>query len=100
MSDPKPLTALTRRGLLTVAAACAVAIATGTSALAADPPKADSAKSKPMNMDEPMAGAMKKEGMKKGDVKKAAEKKDREMRKMMEKEQDRISAHHTKEANR
>ena len=34
-----------------------------------------------------MAGEMKKEGMKKGDVKKAAEKKDSEIRKMIEKEQ-------------
>lgn len=52
----------------------------------AEPLKADAAKSKPMNMDEPMAGGMKKEGMKKGDVKKAAKKKDHEMRKMIEKE--------------
>ena len=87
MSDPKSLVAGTRRVLLAIAAGCALVLATGIGALAADPPKADTAKSKPMNMDEPMAGAMKKEGMKKGDVKKAAEKKDREMRKMIEKEQ-------------
>jgi hypothetical protein len=85
MSDPKSSIAITRRALLAVAAVCALAAGTGVPA--AEPPKAATAKSKPMNMDEPMAGGMKKEGMKKGDVKKAAEKKDREMRKMMEKEQ-------------
>lgn len=87
MSDTRSSLAATRRVLLAIAAACALVLATGTGALAADPPKADTAKSKSMNMDEPMAGGMKKEGMKKGDVKKAAEKKDREMRRMIEKEQ-------------
>jgi hypothetical protein len=87
MSDSKSLVATTRRVFPTIAAACALFLATGAGAPAADPPKADGAKSKPMGMDEPMAGGMKKEGMTKGDVKKAAEKKDREMRKMMEKEQ-------------
>ena len=87
MSDPKSSLVATRRVLLAIAGACVLVPATGTGALAADPPKADTAKSKSMNMDEPMAGGMKKEGMKKGDVKKAAEKKDREMRKMVEKEQ-------------
>ena len=87
MSDPDSLVAISQRVLLAVAAACALALATGTGALAADPPRAGTAKSRPMNMDEPMAGGMKKQGMKKGDVKKAAEKKDREMRKMIEKEQ-------------
>ena len=46
---------------------------------------ADSGKS--MKMDEPMHGQMKKKGMKKGDVKKAAEKKHRDMKPMMEKEE-------------
>ena len=41
---------------------------------------------KPMNMDEPMPAKMAKPGMKKGDVKKAAEKKEREMKPMMDKE--------------
>lgn len=41
---------------------------------------------KPMNMDEPMPTKMAKPGMKKGDVKKAAEKKEREMKPMMDKE--------------
>jgi pentapeptide MXKDX repeat protein len=85
MSDPKSLVAVTLRALPVIAAACALVLASG--ALAADPPKTDSAKTKPMNMDEPMAGGMKKEGMKKGDVKKAADKKDSEMRKMIENEQ-------------
>ena len=87
MSDPQSLNAITQRVLLTAAAACTLALVTGTGALADDPPKAGTAKSKPMNMDEPMAGEMKKEGMKKGDVKKAAEEKDAEFRKMLEKEQ-------------
>ncbi|MCX7143844.1 MAG: hypothetical protein NT123_22950 [Proteobacteria bacterium] len=73
--------------LLSAAAVCAFALASGSGALADDQPKAGTAKNKPMNMDEPMAGEMKKEGMKKGDVKKAAEKKDGEIRKMIEKEQ-------------
>lgn len=41
---------------------------------------------KPMNMDEPMPIKMAKPGMKKGDVKAAAEKKDREMKPMLERE--------------
>ena len=41
---------------------------------------------KPMKMDEPMPIKMKKPGMKKGDVKKAAEKKERAMKAMMDKE--------------
>ena len=45
-----------------------------------------SAAGKSMNMDEPMPSKMAKPGMKKGDVKKAAEKKEREMKPMMEKE--------------
>ena len=87
MSDPRSLEAIAQRVLLTAAAVCTLALATCTDALADVPPKAGTAKSKPMNMDEPMAGEMKKEGMKKGDVKKAAEKKDSEIRKMIEKEQ-------------
>ena len=41
---------------------------------------------KPMKMDEPMPTKMAKPGMKKGDVKKAAQKKEREMKSMMDKE--------------
>ena len=39
-----------------------------------------------MNMDEPMPIKMAKPGTKKGDVKKAAEKKEREMKPMMDRE--------------
>ncbi len=81
MSDAQSSKAIFLKMLL------ASAIAASGIALAAAPSKPDSAKGKPMNMDEPMAGGMKKEGMKKGDVKKAAEKKDRKMREMLEKEQ-------------
>ena len=42
---------------------------------------------KPMKMNEPMAGEMKREGTMKGDMKKAAEKKDREMKDMMQSEE-------------
>lgn len=87
MSDPKSLEAIAQRVVLTAAAACTLALATGTAALADDPPKASTAKSKPMNMDEPMPTKMAKPGMKMGDVKKAAEKKDREMRDKLKKEQ-------------
>jgi hypothetical protein len=56
--------------------------------LAADKPGVEpAAQSEPMKLDEPMAGQMKKKGMMKGDMKKAAEKKDREMRPMIEKEE-------------
>lgn len=41
----------------------------------------------PMKMDQPMAGEMKKEGMTKGDVRKAAAKKQRDMKDAMEKEE-------------
>ena len=62
------------------AIAIAAILAAGTGAWAADAP------GKPMKMDEPMHGEMKKKSMKKGDVKKAAEKKDREIRPMLERE--------------
>jgi hypothetical protein len=38
-------------------------------------------------MEEPMAGKMKRPGMKQGDVKKSAEKKERVMKPMLEKEE-------------
>ena len=62
------------------AIALAAILAAGTGAWAADAP------GKPMKMDEPMHGEMKKKSMKKGDVKKAAEKKERDMKPMMERE--------------
>ena len=60
--------------------AVAAILAAGTWARAADAP------GKPMKMDEPMHGEMKKKGMKKGDVKKAAKKKEREMKPILERE--------------
>jgi hypothetical protein len=60
--------------------ALAAVLAAGTGAWAADAP------GKPMKMDEPMHGEMKKKSMKKGDVRKAAEKKQRQMKPMIEKE--------------
>ena len=62
------------------AIALAAILAVGTGAWGADAP------GKPMKMDEPMHGEMKKKGMKKGDVKKAAKKKEREMKPMLERE--------------
>jgi hypothetical protein len=41
----------------------------------------------PAKMEEPMAGKMKKPGMKQGDVKKSAEKKRRTLKPMLEKEE-------------
>jgi hypothetical protein len=60
--------------------ALAAILAASTGAWGADAP------GKPMKMDEPMHGEMKKKGMKKGDVKKAAEKKGRRMKPMVERE--------------
>jgi pentapeptide MXKDX repeat protein len=91
MSKARSLAAATRPVLLAIFAGGALYLAISAGALAAEPTKADTAKNKPMNLDEPMEGGMKKEGMKKGDVKKAAEKKDREMRKKIEKEQQSVS---------
>ena len=68
---------------LLMALATAVALVSGVSAYAAD---SNSGPGKPMKMEEPMPTKMKKPGMKKGDVKKAAEKKQREMTPMIEKE--------------
>ncbi len=56
---------------------------TGIHATAAD---SKPASGKSMNMDEPMPIKMAKPGMKKGDVKSAAEKKEREMKPMLERE--------------
>jgi Spy/CpxP family protein refolding chaperone len=67
-------------GLLKAVVAAAVLTA-GPLAFAADPQPG-----KPMRMDEPMHGEMKKKGMKKGDVKRAAEIKRREMKSAMENE--------------
>ena len=77
-------------------ALCVIAAFGATSALAADaagePPEKNGQatkpkKKKPMKMTEPMASEMKKEGMIKGDVKKAAEQKDAEMMPMMREEE-------------
>ena len=62
------------------AIALAAILAAGTGAWAADAP------GKPMKMDEPMHGEMKKKSMKKGDVKKAAEKREREIKPILERE--------------
>ncbi len=56
----------------------------------ADPAKAEAAKpvvKKHMKPKDPMAGEMKKPGMTQGDVKKAAEKKDRQMKEPMKQEE-------------
>ncbi len=60
--------------------ALAAILAAGAGAWGADAP------GKPMKMDEPMHGEMKKKGMKKGDVKKAAKKREREMKPILERE--------------
>jgi len=60
--------------------ALAAILAAGAGARAADAP------GKPMKSDEPMHGEMKKQSMKKGDVRKAAKKKEREMKPILERE--------------
>ena len=50
-------------------------------------PAATTAERKAMKMDEPMAGGMKKDGTMKGDVRKAADKKQRDMKEAMDKEE-------------
>lgn len=87
---------LNRSGFLTqIAIACVIAgpglisstmaddTTHGANAPAAPPAKVQKA----MKMDQPMAGEMKKEGMMKGDMKKSAEKKQHEMKDVMEKEE-------------
>jgi len=76
------------RGAAVCALAAAAGLALGFGALAADAPAvAQATQREPMRMDEPMSGEMKKKGMKKGDVKKAAEEKEREMRGTIEQEE-------------
>jgi hypothetical protein len=76
-------------GVVRYAVAAAIGLALGSSVLAADASSgARATESEPMKMDEPMSGEMKKKGMKKGDVRKAAEKKEAEMRDMIEKEEE------------
>ena len=74
-----------RRAGKRAAAACAV-VAVAALALAGGARAAEPAGSGAMKMDEPMAGEMKKEGAKKRDVKQHAEKWDKKMKDMMEKE--------------
>jgi len=83
MLSPTPLARIRRLPL--IVAVCLLGLLAGRSP-AADTPNADTVHPKPMNMNEPMAGEMKKKGMKKGDVKRAAEKHDQQTRKMLEKE--------------
>ena len=65
----------------------AALLASGSFAWGAEPvPAPGTAAGTPMKMDEPMPTKMAKPGTKLGDVKRAAEKKDREMKPMMEKE--------------
>ena len=72
---------------LTRPLAAALLLVSAIATHAADAQKGQQAESsKPMRMDEPMAGEMKRKSMKKGDVKKAAEKKQREIKAMIEKE--------------
>jgi len=81
-----------RRALLRLAIACVLVavidLGLAFGALAEDVRKqAPANESQPMKMDEPMSGEMMKKGMKKGDVKKAAEEKEREMKAKLEKEE-------------
>ena len=75
-----------RSALAAGAFAAAAGLAPGLDVLAGEEPPRTAA-SAPMKTDEPMAGEMKKPGMTKGDMKKAAEKKERDMKGMIEKEE-------------
>lgn len=74
--------------MIRVAGALSLALALGAPPACA---RAQATRDKPMKMDEPMAGRMKKEGMVTGDVKAAAEKKEREMKDKLEKEEKAMS---------
>jgi hypothetical protein len=86
-----------RMGMRVLVPAVAAALLAGT-ACAADTPVAPVApaqkeqgpakkKKKPMKMNEPMANEMKKEGMTKGEVKKAAEQQETRLEPMMKQEE-------------
>lgn len=79
-------------GLVSTPGVLADETAPGAAAPAATPAKAK----KPMKMDQPMPGEMKKEGMRKGDVSKAAAKKQRDMKDVMEKEEKAMAQESTK----
>lgn len=65
---------------------------------AGESPAADAHRDKKkMKMDEPMTSGMMKKGMMKGDVKNAADKKDKEMQPMMEQEEKSMSPEKTKQ---
>jgi hypothetical protein len=72
------------RSLFLTAALLAFGIASAADTPSPPPPKKVVKKIK---MDEPMAGGMKKPGMMKGDMKSAADQKDRKMDEMMKKEE-------------
>ena len=70
-------------GLVSISNALADATTQNANAAVIPPIEAQ----KPMKMDQPMSGEMKKEGMMKGDVREAAAKKQRDMKDVMEKEE-------------
>lgn len=66
---------------------CGIAAEASPGPERSEPSKPAAQPTKPMKEDEPMAGEMKKKGMKKGDVKQWAEKHDEKMREMMKNEE-------------
>ncbi len=68
------------------AIAVAASLAPGLAAPADDVRTTQQAAQPPMNMNEPMPIKMRKEGMKTGDVRKAAQKREREMKAALQKE--------------
>jgi len=80
-----------RPGRYARAIVLAASLASGFHAQAADVQTKGNATQAPMNMNEPMPIKMKKEGMKTGDVKKAAQKRDREMKAAIQKESESMS---------
>lgn len=72
---------------LSLAVFAAVGFAAPPDEPSSAPAKKPAKVKKPIKMDEPMPIGMKREGMMKGDVKKSAEKKEAEMKPMMEQEE-------------
>lgn len=73
--------------LFLLAAALVAGIAFGAAAADRTAPVAPPGSGQKMKMDEPMATGMMKQGMRKGDVKRAAERKAKAMQPMMEEEE-------------
>lgn len=92
----KRLAATGALGAITALVSTPGVLADETTPNATSPAATPAKAKKPMKMDQPMPGEMKKEGMLKGDVSKAAAKKQRDMQEVMEKEEKAMAPETTK----